>query len=81
MIPMLPSQTVHRFKTLLSSFTHAPWTLQRLCELVLEPRKQYTQLHKVQEGKAPGLSVCPRAGDHHEAGPNATREARGHKNV
>lgn len=36
-----------RFKTLLLSFGAAPWTLQRLCELVLEPRKQYTQLHKV----------------------------------
>lgn len=41
------TQTLDRFKTLLSSFSDAPWTVQRLCELVLEPRKQYTQLHKV----------------------------------
>ena len=40
-------QTVDRFKTQLSAFNQAPWTLQRLCELVLEPRKQYRLLHKV----------------------------------
>ena len=28
-------------------FTEAPFTFQRLCELLVEPHKQYTYLHKV----------------------------------
>ncbi|KAG1658944.1 hypothetical protein FOA52_010041 [Chlamydomonas sp. UWO 241] len=39
--------TIERFKSRLSQYANAPWTLQRLCELVLEPRKQYRHLHKV----------------------------------
>lgn len=38
---------LERLKAQLNSFSHAPWTLQRLCEIVLEPRKQYTKLPKV----------------------------------
>eukprot|EP00798_Chlamydomonas_sp_ICE-L_P021974 gene21974-29034_t len=41
------SQTITRFKTILSSFKQPPWTLQRMAEVLLEPQKQYTQLHKV----------------------------------
>jgi len=41
------SQTIDRFKMLLSGFGHTPWTFQRLCEILLEPHKQYTKLHKV----------------------------------
>jgi serine/threonine-protein phosphatase 4 regulatory subunit 2 len=36
-----------RFETLLEAFEGPPWTLQRLCELLLEPRKQYQRLHKL----------------------------------
>lgn len=42
----LPS-TLARFRKILSGFSQAPWTLQRLCELLLEPRKQYQVLRKV----------------------------------
>ncbi|KAA6421420.1 MAG: phosphatase 4 regulatory subunit 2-related isoform A [Trebouxia sp. A1-2] len=31
----------------LDFFTEAPFTFQRLCELLVEPHKQYTHLHKV----------------------------------
>ncbi|GAX75091.1 hypothetical protein CEUSTIGMA_g2535.t1 [Chlamydomonas eustigma] len=41
------NQTLDRFKTMLSAFSQAPWTLQRLCEVVLEPKVQYRLLHKV----------------------------------
>ena len=40
-------QTVDRFKTQLQGFSQAPWTLQRLCEVILEPHRQYKLLHKV----------------------------------
>ena len=43
----VPPQTVDRLKMMLAGFTNAPWTLQRLCEVLLEPRKQYSKLHKV----------------------------------
>lgn len=36
-----------RFSKLLSGFDSHPWTLQRLCELLLEPQKQYKRLHKL----------------------------------
>lgn len=36
-----------RFSTLLAAFDGHPWTLQRLCELVLEPQKQYKRLSKL----------------------------------
>eukprot|EP00878_Enallax_costatus_P009286 GHUV01009706.1.p1 GENE.GHUV01009706.1~~GHUV01009706.1.p1 ORF type:complete len:316 (+),score=119.92 GHUV01009706.1:236-1183(+) len=39
--------TVNRFTGLLGQFQGSPWTLQRLCELILEPRKQYQRLHKL----------------------------------
>lgn len=39
--------TVKRFTGLLKQFQGPPWTLQRLCELILEPRKQYQRLHKL----------------------------------
>ncbi len=40
------SQTIERFKTLLSAFSDAPWTFQRLCEILLEPKRQYSRLPK-----------------------------------
>lgn len=40
-------QLVERFARLLSGFDSHPWTLQRLCEVVLEPQKQYRRLHKL----------------------------------
>lgn len=36
-----------RLHTLLDGFEAAPFTLQRLCEVLLEPRKQYARLDKV----------------------------------
>lgn len=39
--------TLARFRKMLSGFCQAPWTLQRFCELLLEPRKQYRVLRKV----------------------------------
>lgn len=36
-----------RFTGMLAGFQGPPWTLQRLCELLLEPRKQYQRLHKL----------------------------------
>jgi len=51
--PLLPygdddvSAVAERFSGLLWSFKEAPWTLQRLCELLLEPKKQYKRLHKL----------------------------------
>ncbi len=47
LVLQLMHQTIDRFKTMLSSFAQAPWTLQRLCEIVVEPRHQYQLLHKV----------------------------------
>lgn len=38
---------VERFSKLLSAFDSHPWTLQRLCEVLLEPQKQYKRLHKL----------------------------------
>ncbi|KAL6752646.1 PPP4R2-domain-containing protein [Haematococcus lacustris] len=39
--------TQARFRRCLHRFARAPWTLQRLCELLLAPRTQYLKLHKV----------------------------------
>ena len=36
-----------RLHALLDGFHAAPFTLQRLCEVLLEPRKQYARLDKV----------------------------------
>lgn len=36
-----------RLQQYLDSFTEAPFTFQRLCELLVEPQKQYAHLHKV----------------------------------
>ena len=36
-----------RLHSYLDCFTDAPFTSQRLCELLVEPHKQYTQLHKM----------------------------------
>lgn len=36
-----------RLRGHLDQFTDAPFTLQRLCELLLEPHKQYARLHKL----------------------------------
>jgi hypothetical protein len=38
---------VARFSTLLMGFAGPPWTLQRLCEVLLEPQKQYKRAHKL----------------------------------
>jgi hypothetical protein len=40
-------QLGERFSRMLSGFDSHPWTLQRLCEVVLEPQKQYKRLHKL----------------------------------
>jgi hypothetical protein len=40
-------QLAERFSRMLSGFESHPWTLQRLCELLLEPQKQYKRLHKL----------------------------------
>lgn len=39
-----------RFNSLMAAFDSAPWTLQRLCEVLLEPHKQYKRLHKLVSG-------------------------------
>ena len=45
--------------SLLDSFSEAPFTLQRLCEVLLEPRKQYRRLDKLarQARERPKLST------------------------
>lgn len=40
-------QLCDRFVKLLAAFHSHPWTLQRLCEVLLEPQKQYKRLHKL----------------------------------
>ena len=45
--PDCVSATIDRFKGLLAAFSDAPWTFQRLCEILLEPKRQYTRLPKV----------------------------------
>lgn len=40
-------QLLDRFRLQIGTFHAAPWTLQRLVELLLEPQKQYSKLHKV----------------------------------
>lgn len=40
-------QLSERFSKMLSGFDSHPWTLQRLCEVLLEPQKQYKRLHKL----------------------------------
>ena len=50
-LPLANDKSVHdlqnRLHQYLDCFTEAPYTLQRLCELLVEPHKQYTKLHKV----------------------------------
>ncbi|GLI63729.1 hypothetical protein VaNZ11_006792 [Volvox africanus] len=41
------SETIERFQKLLSAFSDAPWTFQRLCEILLEPKRQYSRLSKL----------------------------------
>lgn len=41
------ADTAERFRRYLRGFSQAPWTIQRLCEVLLAPRKQYRKLHKV----------------------------------
>lgn len=40
-------QLCEHFSKLLEAFDRHPWTLQRLCELLLEPQRQYKRLHKL----------------------------------
>lgn len=40
-------QTIDRFRAYLAMFRQPPWTVQRLCEVLLEPQKQYSRLHKL----------------------------------
>lgn len=43
-----PAELRKRLKAALQEFdSEAPFTLQRLCELLLEPSKQYTRLDKL----------------------------------
>lgn len=48
------SETIERFQKLLSAFSDAPWTFQRLCEILLEPKRQYTRLNKAGRGGSRG---------------------------
>lgn len=41
------AETIERFQKLLSAFSDAPWTFQRLSEILLEPKRQYSRLPKV----------------------------------
>lgn len=47
-----------RLHSLLDSFDAAPFTLQRLCEVLLEPRKQYARLDKVVSGCGDCWGCC-----------------------
>ena len=47
-----------RLHSLLDGFEAAPFTLQRLCEVLLEPRKQYARLDKVVRARA-GAGMRP----------------------
>eukprot|EP00803_Ostreobium_quekettii_P003279 evm.model.scf_2717.3 EVM.evm.TU.scf_2717.3 scf_2717:16883-17608(+) len=40
-------ELIARLQACVAAFRHAPFTVQRLCELLLEPHKQYTRLGKV----------------------------------
>jgi hypothetical protein len=51
------AQMIDRYKGYLLEFSDAPWTLQRICEVLLEPHKQYTRLHKVVGGPAGGVQL------------------------
>lgn len=51
--------TVSRFRTCLARFNKAPWTLQRLCEVLLNPKRQYKQLHKVGAGADTAARATP----------------------
>lgn len=42
-----PDKALARLQAALAAFTGPPFTLQRLAELLLEPRKQYSQMHKL----------------------------------
>lgn len=42
-----PEDLAARLHGLLDSYSAAPFTLQRICEVLLEPRKQYSRLDKV----------------------------------
>ena len=42
-----PAEACTRLRAMLTAFPAAPFSYQRLAELLLEPRKQYSQLHKL----------------------------------
>ena len=42
-----PEAVRRRLSTALAGFSGPPFTVQRVAELLLEPRKQYSQLHKL----------------------------------
>ena len=56
----MPAQLRKRLQGMLREFeAEAPFTLQRLCEVLLEPSKQYTRLEKLVRGaKRPPRQVC-----------------------
>lgn len=54
-------EAVARLQGYLSQFQRAPWTLQRLCELLLEPQNQYSRLHKLVRRRCHGAGACKRA--------------------
>ena len=49
-----PAALAARLHSLLEGFEEAPFTLQRLCEVLLEPRKQYGRLEKWVSGGSTG---------------------------
>ena len=56
-----PAEARARLQAMLASFPAAPFTCQRLAELLLEPRKQYSQLHKLVRltpGSSKALGSC-----------------------
>lgn len=71
-----PAELRKRLKDAVQQFEgEAPFTVQRLCELLLEPSKQYTRLDKLVRGlpltlgfMAQGLGFPPR-GARHAAAP------------
>ena len=44
---VIRTRSIEHFKSILSGFRQAPWTIQRLCELILNPRRQYNQIDKL----------------------------------
>ena len=57
-----PADAAARLHGLLDGFAEAPFTLQRLCEVLCEPRKQYNRIDKVVSGERWGCAAETRHG-------------------